>query len=62
MAEENLAIKYLEYMDLLDEVVGLGNTFNDFFDWVKIPYEQRSDFLIGLILEQAQKILEKIDK
>jgi len=49
-----LAHKYLEYLDKEDR----GNTYNDFFDWVGIPIEQRSDFVIAAILKQALEIQE----
>jgi len=57
--EESLAVKYLEYLDLKDNIMGgLGNTFNDFFDWVGVPMENRTDFAVGAILKQVQEIWE----
>jgi len=49
---DSLAVKYLEYMDREDR----GETFNDFFNWVKLPLEQRSDFVVGAIIKQAVDI------
>ena len=51
----DLAQKYIEYMDMPKDE--RGTTFNDFFDWVEVPYEQRTDFAIGAILNRAQKLL-----
>jgi hypothetical protein len=53
MAEESLAFKYLEYMDKEDR----GETFDDFFDWVGIKKQFRTDFAVAAILNQAQKII-----
>jgi hypothetical protein len=52
MTEESLAVKYLEYMSKEDR----GETYNDFFDWAGIPMEQRSDFALAAILDQARRI------
>ena len=49
---ESLAVKYLEYLDKED----CGETFNDFFDWVGIPMEQRTGFATAAILKQAMEI------
>jgi hypothetical protein len=51
----DLAKKYLEYLDKDDR----GETFDDFFDWIDVPCEQRSDFVIGAILNRAQKLLRR---
>ena len=51
----DLAKKYLEYCNKPEEERGV--TFEDFFDWVEIPPEQRTDFAIGAILNRAQKII-----
>jgi len=57
--EESLAVKYLEYLDLKDNIMGgLGNTFNDFFDWAGIPMRNRTDFAVAAILKQVQEIWE----
>jgi hypothetical protein len=53
MAEENLAVKYLEYIELRDS----GTTFNDFFDWVGVPMENRTDFAVAAILKNAREII-----
>ena len=53
MAEESLAVKYIEYLDMEDR----GTTFNDFFDWVGVPMEHRTDFAVAAILKQAREIL-----
>lgn len=49
----DLADKLIEYMDMPDH----GVTFNDFFDWVGIPENERTDFLVACIVNQA---LEKV--
>lgn len=51
----DLAQKYIDYMDMPKEK--RGTTFNDFFDWVDVPVEQRTDFLVGAILNRAQLLL-----
>jgi len=51
----DLARKYIEYMDLPQDK--RGTTFNDFFDWVDVPMEQRTDFLVAAILNRAQLLL-----
>lgn len=53
MTEENLAVKYLEYLELEDK----GTTFNDFFDWVNVPMENRTDFAVAAILKNAREIV-----
>ena len=58
MGEESLAVKYLEYLELEDR----GTTFNDFFDWVEVPMENRTDFAVAAILNQAQNIYESKTK
>ena len=55
MAEESLAVKYIEYLDKEDR----GTTFNDFFDWVGVKEENRTDFAVAAILNRVRKILEK---
>lgn len=58
MAEESLAVKYIEYLELQDVIMGgLGNTFNDFFDWVGVPMENRTDFAVAAILKNARELL-----
>jgi hypothetical protein len=59
MSNENddLAKKYIEYMDLPEGE--RGTTFDDFFDWVDVPVEQRTDFAVAAILNRAQKLLDK---
>ena len=52
MAEESLAVKYLEYLELENR----GTTFNDFFDWVGIPMENRTNFAVAAILKQALEL------
>jgi len=51
----DLSKKYLEYCDKPEEERGV--TFDDFFEWVGIPPEQRTKFLVGSILNRAQKII-----
>ncbi len=53
MAEKSLAVSYIEYMDKEDH----GKTFNDFFDWVGVPMENRTDFAVAAILKNAREIL-----
>lgn len=53
----DLAKKYIEYMDLPEDQ--RGTTFDDFFDWVDVPVEQRTDFAVAAILNRAQKLLDK---
>jgi hypothetical protein len=54
---DDLGRKYLEYMDMPEDK--RGTTFNDFFDWVNVPMEQRTDFLTGAILNRAQKLIKQ---
>ena len=52
--EKSYAVKYLEYMDMEER----GETFDDFFDWLGVPVNQRNDFVVAAILKQAAKIQE----
>ena len=58
MAEKSLAVCYLEYLELENR----GQTFNDFFDWVGIPMENRTNFAVAAILKQARDIVESKTK
>lgn len=53
--KECLGKRYLEYCDIPEEE--RGTTFDDFFDWVGVPLEQRNNFAVGAILNRAQKIV-----
>lgn len=55
MAEENLAVKYLEYIDNPENE---GKTFDDFFDWVGIEPEYRTNFAVAAILKNAREIFD----
>lgn len=41
--------EYIAYSDTYPNA-----TWDDFFDYVNLPIKQRTDFLIGLIVMQAQ--------
>lgn len=51
----NLSIKYIEYMEMPEEK--RGTTFNDFFDWIGVPMEQRNNFVVAAILKNAREII-----
>lgn len=52
----NLAKAYIDYTD-----AGMpdGDTWDDFFDHVNVPKEDRNQFAVAAILKQALEILEK---
>lgn len=58
MSKENLAQAYLDYVD---GGMQNGNTWDDFFDHVNIPKEDRTDFAATVILKQAMEIVAKED-
>ncbi len=58
MAEESLAVKFIDYVKLLNAGEVKDNTFDGFYDWINLPVELRSDFASAAILKQASEILE----
>ena len=57
MAEESLALQFIEYVKLLNAGKVKDNTFNGFYDWVNVPVQNRSDFASAAILNQVKKII-----
>jgi hypothetical protein len=51
---KDYAVEYIKFLGIKNK----NSTVDDFFDFCKIPYETRSDFLYGAILKQAQKYLD----
>lgn len=51
----SLAKEYIYYMDNLAKD---GDTYDDFYDWAKIPRGMRSDFATAAILKQAMEMLQ----
>ncbi len=53
---KSLAEAYIAYTDRNE-----NNTFDDFFDYAKVPKEDRSDFTVVAILKQAKEIIKERD-
>lgn len=51
--EKSLAQQYIDYMD---SDCPAGNTWDDFFDHVNIPKENRTDFAVAAIMKQVCEI------
>lgn len=59
MGTDDLAVQFIEYVKKLQKGEVSGNSWNDFFDYVDVSVEHRTDFGVAAILKQAREILDK---
>ena len=53
MNEENLSRQFEQYVIRVRQEGNDNATYNDFFDHIRIPYDQRSDFFVAAILDKV---------